>query len=222
EVCRIDRGYCITRRHRRVVVPAKQISNAPKDVAAIVERNGLQSFAHRHARLKIENCERVATHWYRKRVQDHRLLVLVDKNSLGNDYLSRTCLFKTKTAQGGGAAGKEAFADWQRQIDFINFAIAVAVAWVEKICQTQRCVGRKHRCAKLIQLVISAITSLKSIKGKIAARLSQGNCVVNVEEGTAGCVQLIVATDFTRCARFLVGIANGAQQTSVASFTRVT
>src|ERR1700682_5734179 len=105
----------------------KQIADAPENVAAIVKRNRLQCSCNWYARFQIDNRERVAAYRNGKGIEKHLLLILVEEWALRENYLPRTGFLKTKSAQRCRTAGKESFADGQRQIDFIYTTIAVAI-----------------------------------------------------------------------------------------------
>src|SRR6266852_2446664 len=143
----------------------KQIADAPENVAAIVKRNRLQRSCNWYARFQIDNRERVATYRNGKRIQKHRLLLLVDERTLWDDHLARAGLLKAKSAQCRRTPGKQSFTNRQRQINFIYLTIAVALARVEQIGEAECCVAGEYSSAKSFALVISAISSLQAAKG---------------------------------------------------------
>ena len=94
----INRREHIAGRRRRIVFFAKQISDAAEDVAAVIERNHLQSSRYRHARLQIDDRESVAADRDGERIQDHRLLVLIDESADRDYCLPRPGFFEIETA----------------------------------------------------------------------------------------------------------------------------
>ena len=128
----------------------KQIADAPEDIAAIVKRNRLQRSCNWYARFQIDNRERVATNRNRKGIEKHLLLLLIEEWALRKNYLARAGFLKTESPQRCRTAGKKSFTDRQCQVDFTDTRNTVTIAWIKKICETQRPICSKDSPAKRV------------------------------------------------------------------------
>ena len=63
----------------------------------------------------------------------------------------RVPLLRTEAAQGGRAAGKESFADREREINVVNHAVAVAVGRVEELGDAEIDVDGEDRAAHALR-----------------------------------------------------------------------
>src|SRR6201988_3624282 len=144
QICLIDRRQKISGRHERRVFLAEQIADSPEHVAPVVKRHHLHRPCERNSCFEIYHCERIPTKRDGKRIQKHDVLLRISKRPLRYYYLARTSFFKTESAQCRRTTGEETLADRQRTIDLINGSIAIAVAWIKKICEAQGHVSGQH------------------------------------------------------------------------------
>ena len=87
----------------RIIEAAHKALAIDPQLAPAYHALGVGTFRH--------GLQRVAAHWNCKRIQDHRLLFLVNKRSSRNYRLAWSSLFEIEAAQGSRTTGEETFTD---------------------------------------------------------------------------------------------------------------
>src|SRR5438876_4734123 len=114
---------------------AKDIAHAAKHIATIIEGHSLKIPGQGYPRLEIQHDHRVSAQRYGKWIQKHRLALAIVECALRQDCLTGTGFLIAEAAQSRRASGEETLANRQGQIGFVNYAIAIAIARIEKVRQ---------------------------------------------------------------------------------------
>src|SRR5437764_883057 len=98
----------------------KNVADAAKDVAAVIERHRLHRRRNRHASFQICDDFGVPANRHRERVQTNQLSLPIAKLTLRHNHLARAGFFKWKSTKRCRAAREEALADWQQPIEIVD------------------------------------------------------------------------------------------------------